>query len=540
MIGNHKINQKPISATLSILLFFLIIVTNSDTMFSSKYINAAKMSNTNVSSNIIGNTNTEARALLKLFPADINLNFVPPGNSIPLPPGSHPWSIAYDPANNYIYVPIAALGIVSVIDASSNTIVKNIPSIIDSQGIVYDPANNHIYVSSYGLNIIYVIDGATNKVKGNITAGFHPMAMAYDSANNYIYITNPSAASGNIDTVSVIDSSTDKVVDIIPVGSMPWFISYDPANNELYVSNDNSISVIDGTTNKVIKTIPFQQPSEPLGSTYDSSNQKTYVATHSFTDTASIINGTTDTVIGHTDALGTGQSLVWGAIYNPSTNHIDITNSASNSVSIIDGETNKVINTIAVGDSPRGITFDSNNGCAYVVNGGYSTPASVSIVDCDVKKPSGLPPPNICLNSTIQCQSLFIPPWIFAYDPANNHVYITNTGTGTVSTINGTTNDIITNTKIGVEPIGIVYNPSNYGVYIANFGSNSVSVINSTTNDVTGNIIVGPRPMGVIYNPINQTISVSHYGSNTVDIIKNFKVIGYDNNNLSRPIPVTH
>ena len=65
-------------------------------------------------------------------------------------------------------------------------------------------------------------------------------------------------------TVSVIDSSTNKVVGKpVPVGKQPQYIAFNPASGKLYVSNsaDNTVSVIDHSTNQVVgKPIPVDGP----------------------------------------------------------------------------------------------------------------------------------------------------------------------------------------------------------------------------------------------------------------------------------------
>jgi len=65
-------------------------------------------------------------------------------------------------------------------------------------------------------------------------------------------------------TISVIDGETNKVINSIDVGEMPRRVVVDAQENIIYVSNQASkdISVIDGVENKVIKTIPVKMPFE--------------------------------------------------------------------------------------------------------------------------------------------------------------------------------------------------------------------------------------------------------------------------------------
>ena len=46
----------------------------------------------------------------------------------------------------------------------------------------------------------------------------------------------------------------------------------------------------------------------------------------------------------------------------------NVVNRLSDTVSVIDGKTNTVIETISVGDEPIGVAFNANNGDIYVTN----------------------------------------------------------------------------------------------------------------------------------------------------------------------------
>lgn len=69
---------------------------------------------------------------------------------------------------------------------------------------------------------------------------------------SYAYVTN------NADnTVSVINVTTNLVVKTIPVGSMPYGVAVNQAGTAAYVTNSgtNTVSVISTATNAVTATI---------------------------------------------------------------------------------------------------------------------------------------------------------------------------------------------------------------------------------------------------------------------------------------------
>ena len=53
---------------------------------------------------------------------------------------------------------------------------------------------------------------------------------------------------------------------------------------------------------------------------------------------------------------------------NPNTNRIYVTNWDSNNVSVIDGASNTVVATVAVGNHPDGVAVNPNTNLIYVAN----------------------------------------------------------------------------------------------------------------------------------------------------------------------------
>src|ERR1041384_8377806 len=191
------------------------------------------------------------------------------------------------------------------------------------------------------------------KSSNNIPVGSKPNSIAYGLGN--IYVTN----SGS-NTISVIDGKTNKVVATIPVGTSPHgVVALDsPVGgfSTIYVTNSgsNTISVIDGKTNKVVATIPVgTSPHDIIGSMLG----KLYV-TNSGSDNVSVIDGKTNKVVA-TIPVGTSPHRV--ALCRSKTY---VTNSGSDNVSVIDGKTNKVVATIPVSHFPRGIAV-ADNGFIY-------------------------------------------------------------------------------------------------------------------------------------------------------------------------------
>src|SRR5438876_8321881 len=81
---------------------------------------------------------------------------------------------------------------------------------------------------------------------------------------------------------------------------------------------------------------------------------------------------------------------------------------------------------------------------------------------------------------------------------------------------------VVATIPVGAEPYAVAVNPVTNKIYVANTGSDSVSVIDGNTNTVTSTIPVGYPPECITVNPITNMIYVCEaYG----DIYKKVSVI---------------
>ncbi|MGC2563222.1 MAG: beta-propeller fold lactonase family protein [Nitrososphaeraceae archaeon] len=177
-------------------------------------------------------------------------------------------------------------------------------------------------------------------------------------------------------------------------------------------------------------------------------------------------------------------------------------------------------------DGPDGYTSDYSEGCEGTIRQGDAK--ACVITNEVITSPSPMPPqPPQHPLPTIETITGFSAPYGVALNLDNGLIYVSNYGqfntTGTVSVINGTTNDIVASIPVGKNPQAIVYNPANGLVYTANALSNTLSIINGTSNSLVGSIVVGAfpgkNPTGITLNPINNSIYVTNMGSNTVSVI---------------------
>ena len=164
-----------------------------------------------------------------------------------------------------------------------------------------------------------------------------------------------------------------------------------------------------------------------------------------------------------------------------------ITNSGSNSVSVIDTATNTVTTSISVGNNPWGAAISPDGTKVYIAN---LNDDNVSVID---------PITNIITANVSVGQNAG--PVGVAVTPDGKKLYVTSsdgtTGAGAVNVINTTTNTIASTVNVGNIPIGISVTPDGTQVYVENSASNNVSVIDTATTSIITTVNVGKTPQAL-------------------------------------------
>jgi YVTN family beta-propeller protein len=138
---------------------------------------------------------------------------------------------------------------------------------------------------------------------------------------------------------------------------------------------------------------------------------------------------------------------------------------------------------LSVGSHPRGIIFNPNNNLLYITNSFSNT---VTVLDTETDKIVA----NIPVGTT---------PQSIAVNPQDNRIYVVNTGSNDVSAIDGSTNTVIGTTKVGNSPTGIAVDHIGV-VYVANWFGHNASIIEDAIDvplSTRGNISIGPSQIGI-------------------------------------------
>lgn len=159
-----------------------------------------------------------------------------------------------------------------------------------------------------------------------------------------------------------------------------------------------------------------------------------------------------------------------------SVKRIYVLNSSSNTISVIDEESNSFIGNVIVGSGPYGVGVNPMTNRIYVANFGSH---NVTVIDGNS-------------NMVITTVTVGSNPVGVGVNPETNRIYVTNRSGHNVSVIDGFTHVVIATIPVGASPGGVNVNPATNRIYITNHGSTNVSVINGSTNTVIATVGVLP------------------------------------------------
>lgn len=313
-----------------------------------------------------------------------------------------------------------------------------------------------------------------------------PLLHAHDFSKVYIAhnvgcpFTNPDCTPPP-DVVSVIDTHSDRVIATLTVGVGPVFARPTPDGHRVYVVNAGSgeISVIDAKHDILKTPILLEKDSNPQAVAFSEDGRRAFV-TNFFNGvvkgTVSVISVAKKKVIDTVREVGFGtlQPLVFG-------HNLYVTNLFEATVSVIDTQTNQIVATIPVGQSPLAIAAVGRS------------------------------------------------------SPRRRHhdqplIFVANFGDGLddkggVSVIDPRSNTVVDTISVGTGPLALAASQDGRFLYVANFLSNDVSVVRTETREVVATIPVpsesegqpvGQQPLGLALTSDDRRLLVLHTDVNAV------------------------
>lgn len=333
-------------------------------------------------------------------------------------------------------------------------------SYMNQQPIRYNNANN------YSGESISTLILRNNTLLGgsyyNSLNSVGPEGISLDNLTGTLYV-----AAGTSKTIACLNSTTMKVEDSIDVNSSPYAIMYDAQNSCLYVIDSffSELYIIQPSTNQLMGTIK-------LGSNASVN--------------ASLQNGPSEFIFKPMD-------------YDPANGEIIVTNYFSGIDTIINGNDNKVIGQLFVGNSTKNVIFDRISGCFYetYANGvAVIDPTSNSIVD------------NFT-NITSQHG-------VMAVNPINGNIYVSDSSLGSISIINVRNNSVVEDYVPSFGTSSISYDSTLNELILVGDYTNSLTIVNPANRAVVAAINTGNSPLDCCVSPSSGTVFITNYVDNSV------------------------
>ncbi len=246
-----------------------------------------------------------------------------------IPVCQKPFGIDVNSLSNKVYVACFVDGTVDVIDGFTNTVIKNITVGPQPTYVGVNESTNRAYVVTHGDGNLVEIDGGNLIRTRSVKSDRGAFGLAVNEGLNRVYVTNR-----DLQNVTTIDTNTMTKIDWQTVrpdtrNPEPFGIVFNPGNNRLYFTYKKD--------ERLTRVAIYQA----------SANGLSYIGKLTIPD-------------GGSDAPG-----VLGV--NPTTGHVFIPNSASNSVTVIDSANNSIRYNIPLGGTPFGVDVDPITNKVYVV-----------------------------------------------------------------------------------------------------------------------------------------------------------------------------
>jgi len=227
--------------------------------------------------------------------------------------GSIPSHVVFNPAGTRAYVSNQGSANVSVVDVATDRQTALIPLPTDAWNVLVSPDGARLYATT-NQGVLAIINTSTNAIITSLTLqqGDALRGIALDAPRNNLYV-----AGRNSGTIYVVDTRSNTLVRSIPVGGTPQRMAVSPNGAELYVANEaRGLDIITLGTGAV-----------------------------------------------RTIALGGGG---YGLALTADAAQLYVTVPSAGLVRIIARETGAIVNTLAIGGTPRNVAFSSSGQHAVI------------------------------------------------------------------------------------------------------------------------------------------------------------------------------
>lgn len=190
---------------------------------------------------------------------------------------------------------------------------------------------------------------------------------------------------------------------------------------------------------------------------------------------------------------------------NPLTNRAVITHghSNTNSVSIIDLNTERIITELSVAKFPAGVAIDTNENIAVVV---HENERLLTFIDLNT-------------NNMMDTLTVSTKPGNIAINSETHIAAVTSTIDQEVLFIDLNTRTVVAQTNIGIKSGDVVIDPQRNVAVVLDKNKNHIHVIDMINYNLSDSIALDNKPQAIDVNPETSIAVVTHYQDKSITIV---------------------
>ena len=140
-----------------------------------------------------------------------------------------------------VYVREQGRGVVSAIDASSDSVVNSISVGVGANFMLYDSTRNRLYVSNPAANTVSYLEASTDALTPKVIPVANPISVAALPDGTRAYVTSASVSGGNVTSrVTVINASDGSIRSTIPLTAAAQVCALNPLELSIAAAADSS------------------------------------------------------------------------------------------------------------------------------------------------------------------------------------------------------------------------------------------------------------------------------------------------------------
>jgi YVTN family beta-propeller protein len=155
-----------------------------------------------------------------------------------------PTGIAVNKTNTRLYTVTKEDNSLYIIDPTSKQILKKLPLPTLAYSCILSPDDRTLYISLWGGGAVAVVDTESQTITSTIQAGSNPNELLLNRTGSYLFVAN-----ANDNSVSVIRTSNNKVTETISTSLFPTTLTGSTTNGLALSANEKTLYIANADNN---------------------------------------------------------------------------------------------------------------------------------------------------------------------------------------------------------------------------------------------------------------------------------------------------